>query len=160
MGLYVKWLCGPRIILVTKLTASKDCWKNKAQIPTSFLVLACLHFSKTSGGIDIYSHYYYTCFNGLYSRTTWVSHCHKGKTSLDWIEARDDGILGYSGISWTICKQSAPRSRQITTPTPHHSIFYWSDALPDAQPTVSKHWRHLLTWQCISNAIVSSIEYL
>ena len=28
-----------------------------------------------------------------------------------------------SGISWTICKQSAPRSRQITTPTPHHSFF-------------------------------------
>ena len=28
-----------------------------------------------------------------------------------------------SGISWTICKQSAPRPRQITTPTPHHSIF-------------------------------------
>jgi len=29
-----------------------------------------------------------------------------------------------SGISWTICKRSAPRSRQITTPTPHHSVFY------------------------------------
>ena len=28
-----------------------------------------------------------------------------------------------SGISWTICKQSAPRSRQITAPTPHQSIF-------------------------------------
>jgi len=28
-----------------------------------------------------------------------------------------------SDISWTICKQSAPCSRQITTPTPHHSIF-------------------------------------
>jgi len=28
-----------------------------------------------------------------------------------------------SGISWTICKQSAPRSRQMTTPTPHRSIF-------------------------------------
>jgi len=27
-----------------------------------------------------------------------------------------------SGISWAICK-SAPRSRQITMPTPHHSIF-------------------------------------
>ena len=25
--------------------------------------------------------------------------------------------MGGSGISWTICKQSAPRSRQITTPT-------------------------------------------
>ena len=28
-----------------------------------------------------------------------------------------------SDISWTICKQSAPRSRQITTPTPHCSVF-------------------------------------
>jgi len=33
------------------------------------------------------------------------------------------------GISWAICK-SAPRSRQITTPTPHHSVFYKPDALP------------------------------
>ena len=31
--------------------------------------------------------------------------------------------FGCSGISWTICKQSAPRSRQITTPTPHHSFY-------------------------------------
>jgi len=28
-----------------------------------------------------------------------------------------------SGISWTICKQSAPRCGQITTTTPHHPIF-------------------------------------
>ena len=27
-----------------------------------------------------------------------------------------------SGISWAVCK-SAPRSRQITTPAPHHSVF-------------------------------------
>ena len=27
-----------------------------------------------------------------------------------------------SGISWAICK-SAPRSRQTTTPAPHHSVF-------------------------------------
>jgi len=33
------------------------------------------------------------------------------------------GFGDSSGISWTICKQSAPHSRQITTPTPHHSIF-------------------------------------
>ena len=46
-----------------------------------------------------------------------------------------------SGISWAICK-SAPRSRQITTPAPHHSVFYRPDALPAAQPTASKHWRH------------------
>jgi len=41
-----------------------------------------------------------------------------------------------------MCK-SAPRSRQITTPAPHHSVFYRPDALPAAQPTASKHWRHL-----------------
>ena len=45
-----------------------------------------------------------------------------------------------SGISWAICK-SAPRSRQITTPAPHQSVFYRPDALPAAQPTASKHWR-------------------
>jgi len=33
------------------------------------------------------------------------------------------GFWTDSGISWTICKQYAPRSRQITTPTPHQSIF-------------------------------------
>jgi len=47
----------------------------------------------------------------------------KGKTSLDLNEARDYEVLGCSGISWIVWKQSAPRSRQITTPTPHHSIF-------------------------------------
>jgi len=61
-------------------------------------------------------------FNGLFSRTTWVSRYQKSKTSLDLNETRDDGVLGRSGIRWTICKQSAPRSRQTTTPTPHHSI--------------------------------------
>ena len=33
-----------------------------------------------------------------------------------------------SGISWAICK-SASRSRQITTPASHHSVFYWPGAL-------------------------------
>ena len=41
-----------------------------------------------------------------------------------------------SGISWAVCK-SAPRSKQITTPAPHHSVFYRLDALPAA------HWRLL-----------------
>ena len=48
-----------------------------------------------------------------------------------------------SGISWATCK-SAHRSRQTTTPAPHHSVFYRPDALPAAQPTASKHWRHLI----------------
>ena len=62
-------------------------------------------------------------YDSHFSRTTWASRYQKGKTSLDLNEARDNGAVGCSGISWTISKQSAPRSRQITTPTPHHSIF-------------------------------------
>jgi len=37
--------------------------------------------------------------NGLFSATTWVSRYQKGKTSLDLNEARDDAVLGCSGIS-------------------------------------------------------------
>ena len=44
------------------------------------------------------------------------------------------GFWDGSGISWTICKQSAPRSRQITTPKPHHSFFTgWILLLPPNQ---------------------------
>jgi len=39
-------------------------------------------------------------FNGLFSRTTWLSRYQKVKTSLDLNEARDDG--DGSGSSWTI----------------------------------------------------------
>ena len=93
--------------------------------------------------------------------TTWVSWHQKGKSILDFTEARDD--WGGSGISWTICKSSTPHSRQITMPTTHHSIFYRLDALPNAQVTVSKYWRHLTGYQKIikynSNSIIENARY-
>ena len=104
-----------------------------------------------------YYYYYYYPFNGLFSRTTWVSQYLKGKTRLDLNETIDDGVCGCSGISWTICKQSAPHCRQITTPTPHHSIFYRPDALPDAQPTVSKHWRQIIIAMQMSRIRLSCV---
>jgi len=74
-------------------------------------------------------------FNGPFSGTTRVSQYQKGKPI--WILLKQETVSG-SCISWAICK-SAPRSRQITTPAPHHSVFYRPDALPVAQPTASKH---------------------
>ena len=59
-----------------------------------------------------------------------------------WILLKQETVSG-SGISWATCK-SAPRSRHITKPALHHSVFYRLDALPAAQPTVSKHWRQIL----------------
>jgi len=64
-----------------------------------------------------------THVNGLFARTTWISRYQKGNTSLDLNEARDDRAFLCSSISWTICKQSVPRSKQITTPKQHHLIF-------------------------------------
>jgi len=48
-------------------------------------------------------------FNGPLSGTTRVSRYQKGKTNLDFTEARD---ISGSGISWA-----------ITTPAPRHSVF-------------------------------------
>jgi len=79
--------------------------------------------------------YYTHPFNGPVPGTTRVSRYQKGKSNLDFTEARESGC---SGISWAICK-SAPGSRQITMPALHQSVFYRPDALPAAQPTASKH---------------------
>ena len=57
-------------------------------------------------------------FNGPLFGTTQVSRYQKGKTNLDFTGARD------SEWQWHqlgMCK-SAPRSRQITMPAPHHSV--------------------------------------
>jgi len=44
-----------------------------------------------------------------------------------WILLNQEAVSG-SGISWAVCK-SALRSKQITTPAPHHLVFYRPDAL-------------------------------
>jgi len=72
------------------------------------------------------SYYILHPFSGPLSQPTRVSWYQKGKTSLDLLE--QETVSG-SGISWVICK-SAPHSRQITMPAPHHSVFYRPDALP------------------------------
>jgi len=58
--------------------------------------------------------------NSPFSRTTWVGWHQKGKPfwfkwSKRWWASSD--------ISWTICRSSAPHSRQINMPAPHHSNF-------------------------------------
>ena len=133
-------------------------------------------------------------FNGFFSRTTWLSQYQKCKTSLHLNEARDDRVLGCSGISWSEVKtcistqlmplplpltvscfskiqigftflvpahpggpgkmavkqvcvwnqldhmQTICTSLQTDNHTSSSSLyFYRPDALPDTQPTVSKH---------------------
>ena len=78
-------------------------------------------------------------FNGPFSGTTQVSGYQKGKINLDFTILLKQETVSGSGISWAICK-SAPRSRQITMPAPHHSSFLQAGC-HSCHPTVSKHWR-------------------
>ena len=72
-------------------------------------------------------------FNGPLSGTTRVSRYQKGKTNLDFTEARDSEWQWHQLGRMQVCT-----SLQTTMPSPHHSVFYRPDALPATQPTASK----------------------
>ena len=71
-------------------------------------------------------------FNGPLSGNTLVSWYQKGKPV--WILLKQETVSG-SGIHCAICK-CAPRSRQITTPAPHYSLFLQAGC-PSCRPTNS-----------------------
>ena len=72
-------------------------------------------------------------FNGPFSGTTQASRYQKGKTNLDFTEARDSEWQWHQLGHMQVCTSLQPAL--------HHSVFYRPDALPAAQPTASKHWR-------------------
>ena len=74
-----------------------------------------------------------------FSRTRWVSRYQQGKTSLDFNEARDDGVLGWQWHQLdhmqTICTSHLTHNHTNTSSL----NFYRPGDLPDTQPTVSQH---------------------
>jgi len=98
------------------------------------VLLLCLSICTVFFTVHTHPHPFNVPFPGL---PGWAG---TRKAKPIWILLKQETLSG-NGISWAICK-SAPRSRQITTPAPHHSVFYRPDALPAAQSTTSKHWRH------------------
>ena len=73
----------------------------------------------THGRAHTHTHTHTHPFSGPFSGTTRVSRYQKCKPV--WISLKQETVNG-SGFSWAVCK-SAPRSRQITTPAPYHSVF-------------------------------------
>jgi len=150
------WLTLPDCLSLLKTLATADCrsWLVLLYPDNAGTVIAELHawfFSRncTTDSLNNYwrepvfpyiilnesvnhTHKY---INGPFSGTTQVSRYQRGKTNQDFTEARDS--------EWQWNPLSAPRSRLITTPAAHHSVFYKLDALPATQPTASKHWRHI-----------------
>ena len=76
-------------------------------------------------------------FNGPLSWTTQVSRYQKGKTNLDFTEARDSEWQWHQLGHMQVCT-SHQTDNHASTP-PLSSQFYMPDALPAAQPTASKH---------------------
>jgi len=80
-----------------------------------------------------------TSLTASFCITTWVSRHQKGTTKLDFNEPRDDGMALTSAIDQMqiICTLLQTDNHASTSSL----NLYRSDALPDAQPTVSKHLR-------------------
>jgi len=76
-------------------------------------------------------------FNGHLSGTTQVSQYQKGKTNMDFTEARDSEWQWHQLGHIQVCTSLQTDIHASTLP--HHSVFYRPDALPAAQPTASKH---------------------
>jgi len=74
-------------------------------------------------------------FNGRLSGTTQVSRYQKGKTNLEFTEARDSEWQWHQLGSMQVCTLLQTDSHTSTPPL----CFYRPDALPAAQPTASKH---------------------
>jgi len=74
-------------------------------------------------------------FNGPLSRTTWVSRYQKGKTNLDFTEARDSEWQWHQLGHMQVCTSLQTDNHANTPPL----SFFRPDALPAAQPTASKH---------------------
>jgi len=75
-------------------------------------------------------------FNGPLSGTIRVSRYQKGKTDLDFTEARDSEWQWHQLGHMQVCN-SLQTDNHANTPS--LSFFKVPDALPAAQPTVSKH---------------------
>jgi len=75
-------------------------------------------------------------FNGPFSGTTRLSQYQKGKTNLDFTEARASELQWHQLGRMQICTSLQTDNHASTTPL---KFFYRPDALPAAQPTASKH---------------------
>jgi len=74
-------------------------------------------------------------FNNPFSGTTQVSRYQKGKTNLDFTEAKDSEWQWHQLDHMQVCTSLQADNHASTPPL----CFYRPDALPAAQPTASKH---------------------
>jgi len=116
-------------------------------LPVGFLWLLCPAYNySNSRNVGIWYKLTHTHpFHGPLSGTTWVSRYQKGKTSLDFTEARDS--------EWAICK-SAVLSYQIAMPAPH-----LSNKLNEHELWHRQYWL-LIRWTALTCAVRPTTKLL
>ena len=98
--------------------------------------------SATSGRQPICQQYTHTQpFNGLLSRTTCVGRYQKDKPFWSLLKQEMTGWQWHQPNHVQIVCTSLQTDNHASTSSLH--IFYRLDALPAAQPTASKHWKHI-----------------
>ena len=78
-------------------------------------------------------------FNGLFSRTTWVSRHQEGQTNLILMKQEMTRWQWHQLDDMQIICTSLHTDNHASTSS--FNLFYRPDALPDTQLTASKHWR-------------------
>jgi len=140
-----------------KITCAKTFWnwQEYPQTVTPFISAGSLVISQITVSLLIsnyYATYYlnglvsihqlqYThthSFNGPVSGTAQVSWYKKGKSNLDFTEARVSEWQWHQLGHMQVCTSLQTDNHASTPPR----SFYRPDALPATQPTASKHWRH------------------
>jgi len=126
----------------------------------------------SSTTLHIYTHYTHTHpFNGPFSGTTWVSRYQKGKTNLDFTEARDS-VWKWHQLGHTQVCTSLQADNHSSTPP----LSFLQAGCPSCRPTNSvkalkaqhTHNQHLLAankpvqfvWKTWSNASVHSLRLI
>ena len=100
-----------------------------------------------------YSAYTHTRLTALFPGLPRWAGTRKVKTNLDFTEARDREWQWHQLGHTQVCT-SLQTDNHASTP---RLVFYRPDALPAAQPTASKHWRHK-HWRHTVNTIFGELD--
>jgi len=112
------------------------------------LILYTFHYDIASILVIIHTHTH--LFNGPFFRDYPVSRYQKGKTNLDFTEARDSKWQWHQLGHMEVCNSLQTDNHA----TSRNSVFYTPDALPAAKPTASKHWRQHTSDYNVANILV------
>ena len=115
------------------------------------------HWNLSSHADHSHNHKLYTHthpFNGPLSGTTRVGRYQNGKINLDFTDARDTEWQWHQLNHMQVCTSLQTDNHTSTPPL----CFYRPDALPAAQPTASKHWRHQSQTDTLITILCSGAE--